>query len=303
MVHYSSRKGIALLLTLMFVIVMSVAVGYTLTKVKNASHILQREKQLYQNSMILEDILHILQNSRQLQNILGNKPIDSLYLFLSTTKNIPFKLQNSKVLLFISSARERFNINELNKANEPFVREYFSKMMVSNNYVNVLKDCMSKNQVKNRYNTYNSVIFDEHPYLFREYIASKKQLSIINNFYLNEYNDDNIKRIDFDKLFSFSGNLNENIDLNYATPEVLMLILNTTRERADEIYTLPKPFHFIKDLKLSADEKVALSKFKTSFFEPYIHIKIEIMRDKERSIISFDYDIKSKQGSNFVFSI
>ena len=303
MSHNSSRKGIALLLTLMFVIVMSVAVSYTLTQVKSASHILQREKQLYQNSMILEDVLHILQKSRQLQNIIKNKPIDNLYLFLSTTKSIPFKLQNSRVILSISSARARFNIDELDKTNEPFIREYFSKMMVSNSYVNVLKDCININKAKNRYNTYNSVIFDENPYLFRKYIASKTQLALINSFYLHEYNDENIKRVDFHKLFSFSKNLNEKIDLNYATPEVLMLILNTTKERADEIYTLPKPFHTLKDLKLNADEKAVLSKFKTSFFEPYIHIKIEIIRDKEISTISFDYDLQSKQGDNFVFGV
>jgi len=288
-------------MTLMFVIVMSAAVAYTLTQVNNASHVVQREKQLYQNSMILEDILRILKNSRQLQNIATQKSIKDLYLFLSTTRSIPFKLQNLKVILSITSARAKFNINELDKTNETFVREYFAKRMVSSNYVDVLKDCMSKYQVKNKYNNYNSIIFDKNPYLFKGYIASKKELDLINTFYVNEYNDNSIKNIDFKSLFSFSNNMNEKIDLNYATPEVLMLILNTTKERAYEIYTLHRPFYALKDLKLSTEEKAVLANFKTSFFEPYIHVKIEIIRGKAKSIIAFNYDIKDKKGSNFVF--
>ena len=166
-----------------------------------------------------------------------------------------------------------------------------------------LKDCMSKNQANNQYNNYNSVIFDENPYLFREYIASKKHLDLINTFYFHEYNDENIKSVAFEKFFSFSKNINEKIDLNYADVEVLMLLFNTTKERAEEIYALPRPFYTLKDLKLEEGEKAALSKFKTSFFEPEIHIEIEIVREKVTSKISFDYNIRSKKGSDFVFDI
>ncbi len=303
MAHPSSRRGIALLITLMFVIVISVAIGYNLMQVKNASRIVQKEKMLYQNSMILEDVLKILKNSQELQTIVKDKSIDDLYLFLSTAQTIPLQLSSGKVTLVLSSARKRFNINELDKKNEAALQEYFSRMMLSSDYVDVLKDCMRINQEKKQYNSYNSVIFDENPYLFREYIASKKHLDIINDFYLHEYNDENINNIAFEKLFRFSKERSEAVDLNYATPEVLMLLLGTTRDRADMIYSLPKPFKSLEDLHLDANEKTALSKFRTSFFEPYLHVEITIQRDKQFGKMSFDYDVNLKKGSNFVLEI
>ena len=303
MLHRSSRRGIALLITLMFVMVISVAIGYNLMQVKNASHIVQKEKILYQNSMILEDVLKILKNSQELQSVLDDNTSENLYLFLSSSKLIPLELPSMHVDISITSARAKLNINALSKKNEPYFREFFANMMIRNSYIDILKDCMSKFQAKNEYNNYNSVIFDENPYLFRKYIASKRELDIINNFYLKEYNDENIKAVDFSKLFRFSADENEKVDLNYASPEVLMLILGTTKERADAIYALPKPFSSLNELQLNDNEKRTLSKFNTSFFEPYVHITIEIQKAKANSTISFDYDIKEKKGSNFVVDI
>jgi len=303
MAHRSSRRGIALLITLMFVIVISVAIGYNLMQVKNASHIVQKEKMLYQNSMILEDVLKILKNSQELQSVVDDNTSENLFVFLSSSKLIPLELPSTHVEISITSARAKLNINALNRKNEPYFREFFAHLMIGNSYIDVLKDCMSKFQAKNEYNNYNSVIFDENPYLFREYIASKQELDIINNFYLNEYGDENIKELDLSKVFRFSADENEKVDLNYASPEVLMLLLDTTKERADAIYALPKPFSSLKELQLNENEKRTLSKFSTSFFEPYVHISIEMKKDNVNSTISFDYDIKQKKGSNFVFDI
>lgn len=300
----SSRQGIALLITLMFVIVISIAIGYNLQQVKDASKIVQKEKQLYQNTMFLSDILHLLQSSKQLEKISdNNESSGALFAFLSTSKYIPLQVANMKVELYITSAREKLNINELERDNEAYFREFFAHMMLGNNYTDVLKDCMSKFHGKNDYNNYSSVIFNENPYLFREYIASRKHLDIINEFYKNEYNDEHINDVDFSKIFAFSADTNEKVDLNYAKPELLMLLLNTTKERADALFALPKPFTSVKDMQLKENEKVVLSKFKTSFFEPYLHIEAVISNEYEYSKMSFDYDMRLKKGSNFVFEI
>ncbi len=303
MIHRSSRRGIALLVTLMFVIVITIAIGYNLKQVKSASNIIQKERMLYQNGMILEDVLKILKNSQEIQDIAQRSSADDFYLFLSTTQMIPLQLASSNVTIAVSSARKRFNINEINPQNEAAIQEYFAKMMLSSAYVDVLKDFMGKVQEKKRYNNYNSVIFDENPYLFREYIASKDHLDIINNFYLHEYSDENIKNIQFEKLFRFSAESNERVDLNYATPEVLMLLLGTTKDRADTIYALPKPFKTLADMYLNRDERAILSKFKTSFFEPYLHIEITTQTEEQFGKISFDYDISLEKGTNFAFEI
>ncbi len=300
----NSRHGIALFITLMFVIVMSVAIGYNLRQVKDASIIVQKEKQVYQNTMFLSDILHLLQNSKLLNQISDNsESAEALFAFLSISKYIPLQVADMKVELHITSARKKLNINALDKGNEMYFREFFAHMMLSNSYTDVLKDCMSKFHAKNDYNNYNSVIFNENPYLFREYIASKKHLDIINEFYKNEYNDEHINDVDFSKIFAFSADTNETIDLNYAQPELLMLLLNTTKERADALFKLPKPFTSLKDMQLDENEEAVLSKFKTSFFEPYLHIEAVISNDDEYSKMSFDYDMRLKKGSNFVFEI
>ena len=298
------RQGIALLITVMFVMVISVAIGYNLLQVKNASHVVQKEKQLYQNTMLLDDILRLVQNSPELQTIgEDNASNENLYIFLSTLNYIPLQVANMHVELFISSARSKVNINELERANEAYFREFFAHMMLSNSYVDVLKDAMSKFQAKNEYNSYNSVIFDANPYLFRDYIASREHLDIINSFYRSEYNDENIDDIDFAKLFRFSADMSEKVDLNYASVEALMLLLNTTKERAQAVYAMPKPFRSVNDMGLNANERAVLSKFKTSFFEPYLHVEALISNDEAYSKVSFDYDIRSKKGSNFVFDI
>ncbi|MDQ7066926.1 MAG: hypothetical protein Q9M40_02370 [Sulfurimonas sp.] len=57
------------------------------------------------------------------------------------------------------------------------------------------------------------------------------------------------------------------------------------------------------DLNLNSEEKFRLSKYKTSFFEPYILVSIEIIDGTNTSNIIFEYDIKNKKGSNFVYEI
>ena len=73
--------------------------------------------------------------------------------------------------------------------------------------------------------------------------------------------------------------------------------------RAEILSASGGAYSTLDDLSLSAQEKVALSKFQTSFFEPYIDVKIEIMQNDSSANIRFEYDIKSKKGSNFVFEV
>jgi len=295
------RRAIALLITLMFVMLISVAVGYGLHEMKKASKVLQDENLLYKSSMILDDIMTMLKVSPDMRNLADSNSSDELYTFLQSSESLPLEVADEKVILSFSSARKRVNINSLNKQNEVLFREFFNRYMVSSSYVDLLKECMRKNQAKDEYNNYSSTLFDQKPTLFRDYIASKKHLDIINDYYLAEYGDTNLKNVPFQQLFRYGKNSNDRIDLNYVTADVWELILSTTQERAQQLYAQEGSYKSLEDLKLTPSEKINIARFKTSFFEPYLLVKIAIIGEENISTIRFIYDIKLKRGYDFVF--
>jgi len=297
------RKGIALLITLMFVMIISVAIGYGLSQMKQASKIVQNEDLIYKSSMVLNDVLTILKTSPDVNRLADENSSADLYTFFQTAEYLPLELANEKVIISLKSARSKLNINLLNKKNENLFRNYFNRYMVGSSYVDILKECMRKNQAKDEYNSYSSRLFDEHPTLFRDYIASKAHLEKINAFYIKEYGDTNLKVVPFDELFDYRADLNELLDLNYATAAVWQLILDSSKERAEILAQGAGSYESLKDLNLTPQEKINISKFKTTFFAPYILVNIEIIRQESVSKIAFVYDIKLKRGYDFVFEV
>jgi len=294
------REGIALLITIMFVMLISVAIGYALKEVNLATKALKEEQNLYQNSMILSDVLSILQSSSALESLADNNSSEELYAFLSSSGFYPIDVGQKKLLISIKSASSKLNINALNDITEPFFRDYFSKKMLNSNYVDVLRSFMSKNQAQNEYNNYTSVFFDAYPNIFREYIASKKHLEKINRLYMREYHDENLKNVDFEKLFCYDSDQNRSVDLNYASADVWELMLGVTPERAETLAAGGGTYKELQDLKLSELESRKLAKFHTSFFEPYLRVSIEVIDEEDSAKMSFEYAIKTKRGYNFV---
>jgi hypothetical protein len=93
------------------------------------------------------------------------------------------------------------------------------------------------------------------------------------------------------------------IDLNYASVEVWQFMLGVDKIRAEELYKNEGNYHSLKDLHLNDEEKERLSKFKTSFYEPYILVNIFTQKEEKSAHISFEYDIKKEKVSHFVFEI
>lgn len=297
-----SRNAIALLITVMFVIVISVAIGFGLKQVNTAAKIIKDEKFMYQSSIIIEDVLNILKSSADVARAGEVNATDELFTLLSSASFIPFESSGVEIVLKLKSARAKFNPSQLDaniNTSQAFV-EYLNNKMVNSQYLDILLDNVSG--VKND-NSYNSAIFDENPYLFRDYIASTKHLQIINDFYSQEYNDNSLERINFENLFYFTQDKNTSIDLNYATTEVWELLLGTSKERADFLRENAGAYTDYNSLNLNTNELERLHKFKTSFFEPIILVTIEIKQNDSTSNILFEYDIKKKKGSHFVYEI
>jgi len=300
------KNGIALLITVMFVIVISVAIGLGLKQINMASSSVKEELFSYQISLLLEDVLRMLQDSNDLK-IIGesNNSITDLSLFLEQTQMIPFSTEGIDVMIKVQSARSKFNISDLNdsrKAN--YLTQYLNKYMINSDYVTILFDVISG--VKEDDN-YNSAIFEDNPSLFRDYLASYEHLQQLNRFYAKEFNDNHIKNINFKELFYFGmkseNNTSYKIDLNYATAEVWEMILGCSPERAKLFVQHNEVYEKKEDLDLDTEERVRLDAYSYSFFEPYLQVEVRFLKGKSEAKMSFEYDIKKKKGYNFAYEI
>ncbi len=296
----NSHSGIALLITVMFVIVITVAIGYGLKQVNHAAKAVNKENFIYQSNIIVEDLLHILKTAPQIKAAVDVNTSEALFLLISQAAFIPFSSHGLEVTLKIKSARAKFNPAMIDANNTDLVKLFMNRYNINNEYVDILQDNISGIKEDN---SYNSTIFDEHPSLFRDYIASSDHLRIINDFYMREYNDNALSKIEWNNLFYYSDDRNMSIDLNYATPEVWEMLTGTTKERAEALsagggfYTAPE------DLALNDEELENLNHFKTSYYEPILDVEVEVRENGLLSNIHFEYDISKKKGSNFVFKI
>lgn len=302
----SRRPAIALLITVFFIIAISISLGISLKQVKDASNEVEKEAFMLQSTLILEDVTNILKNSQELDAVVQDNSVETFFLFLSEVSFIPFESNGMKVSIEITSARSKFNINSLLDANSTnpqkalAMQAYMSNFAINDSYVGILLDNMS--QIKED-NSYNSAIFNDNPYLFRDYISSIKHLEEINNFYMQNTHENAISKINFEKLFYFSRPQNYIVDLNYATAQTWRLMLGCDELRAEELALGGGMYIKEEDLLLSDVEKEMLKRFTTSFYEPYLDVKVEISKNDQSAFIRFEYDMKTKKGSNFVYEI
>ncbi len=311
------KKGIALLITMIFIIAITVAIGVGLKQINKASQSVQNESFMIETSMILDDVLRILQTSKELDMILKGDDIkikrEAFYIFLSQTAFIPFESSGIKMSLELSSARSKFNPNTLFDENSTmnsnarhFVKvealtRYLNLYEINAQYTDIIVDMISGIKEDMSYNTN---IFNENPHLFRDYITSEKHLAEINDFYMKTYRENKLKNVPFKNLFYFSKDKTKyKIDLNYATVETWQLMLGCDKLRAEQLNEEAGSYSKLDDLVLSDDEKLSLAEFKTSYFEPIVEVNVEIMKDELATKIRFEYNMKTKKGTNFVYEI
>lgn len=300
-----NKKGIALLITLLFIMAISVSIGVGLKYVNDASAEVENENFLFQSRVVTDDIINLLKNSQEMEALAKDDSVEGLFVFLSQSGFIPFEIVNLKVSMEIDSARAKFNPNTLSDGNNTIdlkrvdaLKEYVSRYKINHTYVDILLDNMLPENT-----SYNSSIFDENPYLFRDYIASDAHLEEINDFYTQTYYDNSLKNVDFEKLFYVSPDRHTKIDLNYATTEVWEMILGVDKPRAEELSLGGGSYSDLESLGLGEEERKSLSRFEVSYFEPSLDIRLHISKDDKSADIRFEYDIKNKKGLNFSYAI
>jgi len=295
-----NRKAIALLITMLFIVAITASIGLGLKYINETATETKKENFMYQVAITVDDILTLLQNSKELEALQDSNSSAIFYQFLSTSGFLPFESSGMSVTLSLKSARAKFNPNSLNKKNTLALQKYMSINMVNNAFAEILLD--SVNGIKEDL-SYNTDLFIQKPYIFRDYISSKEHLNELISFYEENYHDNALEKIDFDELFYFSKDKSSSIDLNFATVQTWELLLGTTQERAEELVANAGVYSNENPPKLNAQETASLSAFKVSYYEPYLDIVINMQLNGNKATVTFEYDIKNKKGSNFTYAI
>ena len=105
-----NKRAIALLITVFFIMLITMSVGVGLKYINSGSKSMQSEQFTLQSSMIINDVLQLLQTSEELSQIDSS---DGLAMFLAESSFIPFESNGVSVVIQISSARAKINPNTL----------------------------------------------------------------------------------------------------------------------------------------------------------------------------------------------
>jgi len=313
------KNAIALLITMFFIIAITVAIGIGLKQVNKAGAYVESEQLLLQSSMIFDDVLAMLKDSKELDYLLDDNNLsgDVFNSFLVGYSIPGIPLGDSGVIMSVelNSARSKININSFVDNNESVevLREYLNYYMVNSAYADMILDATSGIKLDDSYRT---GLFYENPQLYRDYIVSDEQLEEINAFYMKTYGDNNLQKLNIPKLFYFGERKEEyKVDLNCATPEVLEMMLRD-KNRALSLFPVvtyeeDESAMDVKNLcsssvcnSLTKDEKEELKKYNaTCKIQPYLDVVVEVMQKEQTAKISFEYDMKKKKGYNFVYEI
>ena len=296
----SKRRGIALLITLFFIIALTAAIGISLTNLQKSGAELHEARFMLQSAAIVEDVIILMKEADKLGVVTDT---DTLGIFLLSAGFIPLELKELLVKIEITSAVGRININSLDRSKE--FREAFLAYMARYNVqdpyymIDLLQDCMGGQK-----DVYKTNIFDELPELYHERIVSRRHLDKIIDFYTQERHDSAVARLAWHDLVRFDESNVSSIDANYVTPALWQLLVPALDdERATELSDAGGMYHAIVDLELSPDETTELKKFKLSFFEPVVQVDIVVLENNTTAHIVFDYDITKKKGNHFEFGI
>lgn len=158
--------------------------------------------------------------------------------------------------------------------------------------------------------SYLTGIFNDRPYLFRDYMSSEKQIEEVNEYYKQTYHDNSIDKLDLKNIFYLSdANASAYIlDLNFANSDVLNIMSGVykvptekKKKRTDgEISNYISPCNSLS----KAQKEDFKKRFNASCdLQKFIAVTLSIVEGDQEATIRFEYDLKNKKGSNFVYEI
>ena len=301
------RRGIALLLTLIIVMLMSIAIGLSMRTLNDAKKSVEKERFMIQSGMIVEDILDVLNKSPEMRAVAEANSSVALFTLLSSASMLPFESEGYRVLVSLKSARDRLNINTFAKADTTKAKErrvrlanFLNDYALGGDLYNYILDSMGGFKEDG---SYRSDLFYNDPTLYRNAIVSSRQMERILLDFAKKDGIDPFSKLNFDKIFAYNEDPTTKLDLNYATPEVWELVAGVSKERAKQLFENAGAYESLSDLGLSEEEEKILSLFDYSFFEPVILVHLDVLKEDISAAIEFEYDIKKKRAKRFVFEI
>ena len=301
------RSGIVLLITLFFIITITVIVGVSLKQLQEANSQLQENRFLAQSAITLEDVLKMVGQAERFGDI--NDTL-SLNLFLTEAAMIPVETGQLSGMITLQSARERIDINTL-KDSKPLrttLERYLSESMQvadARYLVYLLMDCMGGFREEG----YSTDIFDRQPWMYRDRIVNKMHFDQILDFYVQSRRDPSVYKVPWEQLIRFGDTKSVNIlDANYLTPELWAMLLVDKYPSSDELETLAhpaEPYESVADLPLSEETAQMLAEeFGLGFYAPVVDVKLMLQEgETHQAAISFEYDLKTKKAGRFDYAI
>ena len=195
------------------------------------------------------------------------------------------------------------NINTLSSSKElqEALIVYMSRFNVQDAYYmnDLILDCTGGHK-----EVYKTNIFDEMPELYRERIVSKRHFEKVIDFYVRERHDNAVANLPWDELLRFDDSNATRVDANYITPDLWQMLLpNLGEQMLLDLSSGTMTYLSLDDLGLSTDDRTTLTKFNLSFYEPTVHMDIEIFENNSSAHVAFDYDLSTKKGKHFEFGI
>lgn len=296
------RPAIALMVTLFFIMAITVAVGLSLSQLKAGNEQLQEGQFMVQSNAVLEDVLTLLTKTTDVMKV---QDTATLRVFFDSAAIIPFEIEGLRVKIAMRSAKGKFNINLL--ANSEALQEVFKEYLLDFNvqdgtyFVDLLIDAMSGRQ-----DIYRTDLVDEMPWMYKDGIVDKAHFDQLVDFYVLMRHDNTIRSIPWDELIVFGDAKNAQIDANYVTPQLWRLMLPDSS--TEQIRNLVENAYLIgytseADLGLSSDELALIAPFELIYYLPVAEVSVMIEKSDSMAEIRFKYDIASKQASEFSYDI
>ncbi len=294
-----SKNAIALLITLFFLMAITISLGLGLKYLNDAKTDISKENFLLQTNVILDDVLTFLEKSPELKLIKQDKSGEAYDIFLAQSEFIPFEAAGVRLAISIKSARRKINLNQLlelkveeGKA-EPKLLQQFRTFLSGYNvnpiYINLLKDSVSKYDI-NYYPTTD--ILDAKPDTFRDYIASFDHLKEVNQHYKNTYYENSLDQIDFKELFYIANPAKDYcLDSYYVSDWTKHMLEGVEVDAADD---------FIVDVNASGFSDLYCKDQKS---RRVVEVDLEVFQGKNSANINFEYDIEQSKGYNFSYEI
>jgi hypothetical protein len=285
------RPGIALMITLFFIMAITVAVGISLTVYNQGKNVEAQYRLLAQTAMSVDDVVRLLQEGQMFAEV---KDAATLKALLELTEAIALDYEGLEVMVSMRSARAGVNINAL--AASEALQEKFTRYLMRYNVqdpqylTDLLLDCMQGEQA-----TYRTRIFDAMPQLYRVRIASAEHLEQILEYYIKQRFDLAVRDIPWQELFWFDDHEVQAADLNHMSAHAWQLLFP---DMPDETITLlsgsGQVYTTYDELPLRDEDVRQLQSMNIKLYVPVVWVELELFSAGAVAEVALEFDIASK---------